>query len=87
MIAAVVILAFSVWAIVLPDEARITMRAAVDWIALNLGWYYVLTVTLVIGFVLWVALSKEAAAGTAALVSHAAAGHAVPRPRGAAGAG
>src|SRR5690606_29851240 len=27
--------------------------------ALTLGWYYVVTVTLVIGFVLWVALSKE----------------------------
>ncbi|TKS54376.1 BCCT family transporter [Luteimonas yindakuii] len=56
---ALVILAFSVWAIVIPDEARVAMKAAVDWIALNLGWYYVLTVTLVIGFVLWVALSKE----------------------------
>lgn len=59
VISAVVILAFSVWAIALPAEARIAMKAAVDWIALNLGWYYVLTVTLVIGFVLWVALSKE----------------------------
>ncbi len=34
------------------------MKATVDWIAINLGWYYVLTVTLVIGFVLWVAFSK-----------------------------
>lgn len=54
-----VILAFSVWAILIPDEARTTMKQAVDWIASNLGWYYVLTMTLVIGFVLWVALSKE----------------------------
>ena len=52
-------LAFSVWAIALPDDARISMKAAVDWIATNLGWYYVVTVTLVIGFVLWVALSQE----------------------------
>ena len=57
--ASAVILAFSVWAILLPDEARVSMKAMVDWIAWNLGWYYVLTVTLVIGFVLWVALSKE----------------------------
>lgn len=35
------------------------MKAAVDWIAMSLGWYYVLTMALVIGFVLWVALSKE----------------------------
>ncbi|WP_231702245.1 BCCT family transporter [Halopseudomonas litoralis] len=43
----------------MPDDARISMQAAVDWIATNLGWYYVVTVTLVIGFVLWVALSRE----------------------------
>jgi choline/glycine/proline betaine transport protein len=35
------------------------MHSAVNWIATNLGWYYVVTVTLVIIFVLWVALSKE----------------------------
>lgn len=55
----VVILAFSIWASLLPQHAHTTMKEAVDWIATNLGWYYVLTITLVIGFVLWVALSKE----------------------------
>ena len=55
----VVILAFSLWAILVPDDARMRMKSAVDWIAMSLGWYYVLTMTLVIGFVLWVALSKE----------------------------
>lgn len=35
------------------------MQTAVAWIATNLGWFYVLTITLVILFVLWVALSKE----------------------------
>lgn len=59
LISSMVILAFSIWAIVVPDEARTTMKTAVDWIATNLGWYYVLTMTLVIGFVLWVAFSKE----------------------------
>ncbi|MGB6008009.1 choline BCCT transporter BetT [Castellaniella sp.] len=59
LLSSVVILAFSIWAILVPDDARIEMKAAVDWIAINLGWYYVLTMTLVIGFVLWVALSKE----------------------------
>lgn len=58
-ISSVVILAFSIWAILLPGNARTSMKSAVDWIATNLGWYYVLTVTLVIGFVLWVAFSKE----------------------------
>jgi choline/glycine/proline betaine transport protein len=55
----VVILAFSIWAMLTPSDARDTMLSTVNWIATNLGWYYVLTVTLVIGFVLWVAFSKE----------------------------
>ncbi len=59
VISSVVILAFSVWAILSPADARTSMKTAVDWIAANLGWYYVLTMTLVIGFVLWVAFSKE----------------------------
>lgn len=59
LISSAVILVFSVWAIVVPHDARTAMKAAVEWIALNLGWYYVLTMTLVISFVLWVALSRE----------------------------
>lgn len=59
VVSSVVILAFSVWAILLPDGARTTMKTTVDWIATNLGWYYVLTMALVIGFVVWVAFSKE----------------------------
>ena len=59
LISSAVILAFSICAILLPDEARRVMKAAVDWIATNLGWYYALTITLVIGFVFWVAFSKE----------------------------
>lgn len=59
IISSVVILAFSVWAMMMPDNARSTMQTWVSWIATNLGWYYVLTVTLVILFVLWVAFSKE----------------------------
>lgn len=59
LISSAVILAFSAWAIFLPADARTSMKTAVDWIATNLGWYYVLTMTLVTGFVLWVAFSKE----------------------------
>lgn len=54
-----VVLAFSVWAMAAPDHAAGSMRGVVGWIATNLGWFYVLTVTLVILFVLWVAFSKE----------------------------
>lgn len=59
VLSSLVIVAFSLWAISMPDGARTTMKTAVGWIATNLGWYYVLTMALVIGFVLWVALSKE----------------------------
>lgn len=59
IVSSVIILAFSIWAMLMPETAKDTMLSAVTWIATNLGWYYVLTVTLVIGFVLWVALSKE----------------------------
>jgi len=59
IIASLVILSFSVWAMAVPETARTTMHAMVHWIATNLGWYYVLTVALVIGFVIWVAVSKE----------------------------
>lgn len=58
IISSVVIVAFSIWAIFLPASASTTMKMVVDWIASNLGWYYVITMVLVIGFVLWVALSK-----------------------------
>ncbi|WP_411721976.1 choline BCCT transporter BetT [Mycetocola sp.] len=59
VISSVIVLAFSVWTMLMPDGARSTMLAVVNWIATNLGWYYVLTMTLVIGFVIWVAFSKE----------------------------
>ena len=58
IIAASVIIAFSIWAMLVPSNAQATMKTVVSWIAENLGWFYVLTVTVVIGFVLWVALSK-----------------------------
>lgn len=56
---AAIVLAFAIWAILFPDNAAGTMRTVVMGISSGLGWFYVLTVTLVIGFVLWVALSKE----------------------------
>ncbi|MGM8898388.1 MULTISPECIES: choline BCCT transporter BetT [unclassified Psychrobacter] len=58
IISSVVIAAFSIWAIIMPMAASTTMKTVVDWIATNLGWYYVITMVIVIGFVLWVALSK-----------------------------
>ncbi|WP_296239217.1 choline BCCT transporter BetT [Psychrobacter sp. UBA5136] len=59
IVSSIVIVAFSIWAIFMPAIASTTMKTVVDWIATNLGWYYVITMVMVIGFVLWVALSKE----------------------------
>ncbi|WP_296245285.1 MULTISPECIES: choline BCCT transporter BetT [unclassified Psychrobacter] len=59
IVSSIVIFAFSLWAIFMPTIASTTMKTVVDWIATNLGWYYVITMVMVIGFVLWVALSKE----------------------------
>lgn len=58
IISAAVILAFSLWAIIAPDNADSVMASVIDAIASGFGWYYVLTVAIVIGFVLWVALSR-----------------------------
>ncbi|MGC3905732.1 choline BCCT transporter BetT [Corynebacterium variabile] len=57
-VSAAVILAFSLWAIIAPDNADSVMASVVDAIASGFGWYHVLTVAIVIGFVLWVALSR-----------------------------
>ena len=54
-----IILAFSLWAIFAPDNASSTMQTIVGWVGRNVGWVYVVTVTVVIGFVIWVAVSPE----------------------------
>ncbi|WP_248257554.1 choline BCCT transporter BetT [Georgenia sp. EYE_87] len=59
VISAAVIVAFSLWAMLAPTSAADVMRELVLDIATNLGWFYVVTVVLVILFVLWVAFSKE----------------------------
>ena len=46
------------WAMFAPDHAFNTMESIVGFIGESLGWYYVLTVFIVICFVLWVAPSS-----------------------------
>ncbi|MET3719849.1 hypothetical protein, partial [Arthrobacter sp. UYEF21] len=43
IIASVIIIAFSSWAMLVPASAQSTMKTVVGWIAENLGWFYVLT--------------------------------------------
>lgn len=59
VIAAVVIAAFSLWAMLAPTNAADVMSDVVIAMATNVGWFYVVTIVTVILFVLWVALSKE----------------------------
>src|SRR5699024_75745 len=59
IISSLIILAFSLWAIFAPDNAAGTMETIVGWVGANVGWVYVVTVTVVIGFVIWVAASPE----------------------------
>ena len=55
----VTIVLFSLWAILAPDQASTVISAVVGWITANMGWFYVLTATVVTVFVLVVAFSRE----------------------------
>lgn len=57
-ISAFVIIAVAVWALVAREGAADQLGAITGWISTNLGWFYILTATVVIVFVLGVALSK-----------------------------
>ncbi|WP_035771831.1 choline BCCT transporter BetT [Arthrobacter sp. Br18] len=52
------ILAITLWAIVSPESAAAVIGSIVGWVSVNLGWYYFLIVTLVVIFVLVVALTR-----------------------------
>ncbi len=55
---AILIVGFVLWAWLLPEQADTVIFGMMDWVGTNLGWYYVLTVTIVVIFVLVVALTK-----------------------------
>lgn len=54
---AIAILAIAIWAIVAPSNAGDVIGVMVVWISSNFGWYFVLTATIVVVFVLIVAFS------------------------------
>lgn len=56
--ASAIIVAFAAWAAIWPASAETAIFGSMSWIATNFGWYYVLTVTAVVVFVLVVALSR-----------------------------
>ena len=52
------IIAIALWAILAPDSASTVIGAVVGWVSTNLGWYYFLIVTIVLAFVIYIALSR-----------------------------
>lgn len=53
------VLAVVLWAWLGQDNAEVVLGNVTGWISTNFGWFYILTATIVVGFVLWVAMSKN----------------------------
>ena len=56
--AAGLIIAFVLWAWVAPGQAEAVIFGSMDWIAENLGWYYILTAGIIVLFVIVIALTR-----------------------------
>lgn len=52
------IIAIALWAILGPTSAADTLGAVVGTISKNLGWFYILTATVAVAFMLWIALGR-----------------------------
>lgn len=55
---AAAILLFSIWAIIDPPNASQVIGTAVAWVGEYFGWYYFVTATIIIVFVIWIACSR-----------------------------
>jgi choline/glycine/proline betaine transport protein len=56
--AAGLITAFVLWAWIAPGQAETVIFGSKDWIAANLGWYYILTAGIIVLFVVVIALTR-----------------------------
>ncbi|MEY8576819.1 choline BCCT transporter BetT [Corynebacteriaceae bacterium 6-324] len=56
--AAGLIIAFVLWAWVAPGQTEAVIFGSMDWIAENLGWYYILTAGIIVLFVIVIALTR-----------------------------
>ncbi|RVW06680.1 BCCT family transporter [Rhodococcus spongiicola] len=56
--ASVGIVGIILWAWINQDNAESVIGTGVSWVASNLGWFYILLVTVVLGFVVWAAMSS-----------------------------
>lgn len=57
-VSSAIIVAITAWAMIAPDNADSVIGSVVDWIAGAFGWWYFLVATLIIVFVLFLALSR-----------------------------
>lgn len=58
LISSIGVLAVVAWAWLDRESAKESLTNVTSWISTNLGWFYILTSTIVVGFVIWVAASK-----------------------------
>lgn len=56
--AAGLIIAFVLWAWLAPAQAEAVIFGSMNWIAANLGWYYILTAGIIVVFVVAIALTR-----------------------------
>ncbi|MFD5868496.1 choline BCCT transporter BetT [Corynebacterium sp. NPDC060344] len=58
LISGIGVIAIALWAILAPDNAADTLAAIVATVSKNLGWFYVVTATAAVLFMIWIATSK-----------------------------
>lgn len=54
----VLILGFVAWTLVSTESVTATFSTAADWLKENLGWFYILGVTVFLVFLIWIAMSR-----------------------------
>ena len=52
------IIAIALWAIVAPDTAASTLAGIVAWVSTNFGWFYILTATIAVVFMIFIACAR-----------------------------
>lgn len=52
------IIAIALWAILAPDNAATTLANIVAWVSKNFGWFYIVTATIAVLFMLYIAISR-----------------------------
>lgn len=57
--AAGVTLAVSLWCVIAPENAESTLGSVVTWTTEWLGWYYILLATVILGFVVYLGVSRH----------------------------